>query len=66
MLISGWEDLALNAWTLLIIMIDPYYMQNPFNVLITELEEEEALSACDPYFWQSSEGHKNGLPGPQK
>ena len=64
-LITGWEDLALNAWTLPNIGIDPYFWQTPSNVLITGLEEEEALNACDPYFWQtihifwqSLEGHK--------
>ena len=52
-LITGWEDLALNAGTLPIIVFDPYFWQTPSNVLITGLEEEEALSACDPYFWQT-------------
>ena len=73
MVITGWEDLALSAWTLPFIMIDPYFWQNPFNVLITGLEEEEALNACDPYFWQTihifgkaPRVTKNGLPGPQK
>ena len=54
-------------------MIDPYFWQNPFNVLITGLEEEEALNACDPYFWQTihifgkaPRVTKNGLPKPQK
>ena len=56
-------------------MIDPYFLQNPFNVLITGLEQEEALNACDPYFWRTilifgkaqkvtktaSPGHKNDL-----
>ena len=55
------------------LMIDPYFWQNPFNVLITGLEQEEALNACDPYFWRmilifgkaqkvtktASPGHKN-------
>ena len=53
-------------------MIDPYFWQNPFNVLITGLEEEEALNACDPYFWQTihifgkaPRVTKNGLLGPK-
>ena len=32
--------------------IDPYFWQTPSNALITGLEEEETLNACDPYFWQ--------------
>ena len=69
MLNTGWEDLALNAGALPIKMIDPYFWQNPFNVLITGLEEEEALNACDPYLWQTihifgkaPRVTKNGLP----
>ena len=42
-LITGWEDLALNAGALPIKMIDPYFWQTPSNVLVTGLEEEEAL-----------------------
>ena len=70
MLITGWEDLALNA--LPSIVIDPYFWQTPPNVLIRRLEEEEALNACDPYFWQTIHifGKAlrvtiNGLPGPK-
>ena len=54
-------------------MIDPYFWQNPFNVLITGLEEEEVSNTCDPYFRQTihifgkaPRVTKNGLPGPQK
>ena len=72
-LITGWEDLALNAGTLPNIVINPYFWQMPSNVLTTGLEEEEALNACDPYFWQAihifgkaPRVTKNGLPGPQK
>ena len=43
MLITGWEDLALNAGALLIKMIYPYFWQTPSNVLVTGLEKEEAL-----------------------
>ena len=70
-LITGWEDLALNA--LPSVVIDPYFWQTPPNFLITGLEEEEALNACDPYFWQTihifgkaPRVTKNGLLGPQK
>ena len=42
-LITGWEDLALNAGALPIKMIDPYFWQTPSNVLVTGLEEEEPL-----------------------
>ena len=52
-LITGWEELALNAGTLPKIVIDPYFWQTPSNVLTTGLEEEEVLNACDPYFWQT-------------
>ena len=72
-LITGWEDLALNAGTLPNIVIDPYFWQTPSNVHITGLEEEKALNACDPYFWQTihifgkaPRVTKNGLSGPQK
>ena len=72
-LITGWEDLALNAGALPIKMIDPYFWQTPSNVLVTGLEEEEALNACDPYLWQTIHIFgkalrvtKNGLSGPQK
>ena len=72
-LITEWEDLALNAGILPNIVIDPYFWQTPSNVLITGSEEEEALNACDPYFWQTihifgkaPKVTKNGLPGPQK
>ena len=72
-LITGWEDLALNAGTLPNIVINPYFWQMPSNVLTTGLEEEEALNACDPYFWQAihifgkaPRVTKNGLQGPQK
>ena len=72
-LITGWEDLTLNAGTLPNIVIDPYFWQTPFNVLIAGLEAEEALIACDPYFWQTihifgkaPRVTKNGLPNPPK
>ena len=52
--------------------IDPYFWQTPSNVLITGLDEEEALIACDPYFWQTihifgraPRVTKYGLPWPQ-
>ena len=56
------------------IKVDPLlFWQMPSNVLTTGLEEEEALNACDPYFWQAihifgkaPRVTKNGLQGPQK
>ena len=38
-LITGLGDPALNAWTFRNAGIDPYIWKNPFNVLITGLED---------------------------
>ena len=38
-LITGLGDPALNAWTFRNARIDPYIWKNPFNVLITGLED---------------------------
>ena len=40
------------------IRIDPYIWQAPSNVLTTGWEDWSLFLANDPYFWQSSEGHK--------
>ena len=56
-------------------MIDPYFywplriFNNRYDHIIRIGRGFECMwslfLANDPYFWESSEGHKNGLPGPQ-
>ena len=44
------------------IRIDPYIWQAPSNVLTTGWEDWSLFLANDPYFWESSEGHKKRPP----
>ena len=72
-LTTVWEDLALNAGTLPTIGIDPYFMANPFRCPDHRIGRGRGFEcmwsiflANDPYFWQSSAGHKKWPPLTQK